>query len=146
MHFLNLAYEIGELSISQRRGLIIVLFKKGDQLVTKNWHPISLLNVDYEIATHALADWLLPVISTVVSPDQTCGVPGRSIAKTFLLFGTLSTMLQSRISPSPFSPLIKRRPSIVSTGDFSCACWRPWDLVPVFAARSPYFILILNLP
>lgn len=66
---LNLAYEVGQLSISQRRGLIIVFFKKGDRLVTKNWRPISLLNVDYKIATHLLAGRLLKVIGSVVSPD-----------------------------------------------------------------------------
>ena len=81
VRILNLAYEVWQLSISQRRGLIIVLFKKGDRLVTKNWHPISLSNVDYKIATRALAGRLLKVISTVVSPDQTREVPGRSIGE-----------------------------------------------------------------
>ena len=81
VRILNLAYEVGQLSISQRRGLIIVLYKKGDRLLTKNWRPISLLNVDYKIATRAIAGRLLKVIGSVVSPDQTCGVPGRSISE-----------------------------------------------------------------
>ena len=50
---LNVAYEAGQLSTSQRRGLIITLYKKNDCLESKNWHPISLLNVDYKIATCA---------------------------------------------------------------------------------------------
>ena len=37
------------------RGLIIVLYKKNDRLDTKNWRPISLLNVDYKIATQSIS-------------------------------------------------------------------------------------------
>ena len=78
---LNFAYSHGRLSVSQRRGIIIILYKKGDRMVTKNWRPISLLNVDYKIATRAVAGRLLDVIGSVVSPDQTCGVPGGSISE-----------------------------------------------------------------
>ena len=52
---LNAAFEAGQLSTSQRRGLIIVLYKKNDKLDTKNWRAISLLNVDYKIATWAIS-------------------------------------------------------------------------------------------
>ncbi len=78
---LNVAYEAGQLSTSQRRGLIIVLYKKNDRLETKNWRPISLLNVDYKVATRAISGCLLAVIGSVVGPDQTCGVPGRTISE-----------------------------------------------------------------
>ena len=77
----NFSYSHGRLSISQCRGIIILLYKKGDRLQTKNWRPISLLNVDYKIATRAVAGRLLAVIGSVVSPDQTCGVPGRTISE-----------------------------------------------------------------
>jgi hypothetical protein len=78
---LNIAYETGLLSTSQRRGLIIILYKKNGRLETKNWRPISLLNVDYKIATRAISGRLLAVIGTVVGTDQTCGVPGRTISE-----------------------------------------------------------------
>ena len=46
---LNHAYENGELSISQRRGVISLLPKDESSLLDlKNWRPISLLNVDYQ--------------------------------------------------------------------------------------------------
>ena len=77
---LNVAYEAGQLSTSQRRGFIIVC-KKNDRLETKNWRPISLLNVDYKVATRAISGRLLAVIGSVVGPDQTCGVPGRTISE-----------------------------------------------------------------
>ena len=86
---LNVAFETGQLSTSQRRGLIIVLFKKNDRLETKNWRPISLLNVDYKIATRAISGRLLAVIGSIVGPDQTCGVPGRTISENLFLIRDL---------------------------------------------------------
>ena len=52
---------------------------KNDRLFLKNWRPISLLNVDYKIGAKALANRLQKVLHYVISPDQTCNVPGRSI-------------------------------------------------------------------
>ena len=40
---------------SQRRGVISLTFKKGDRLDAGNWQPISLVNVDYKIASRAIA-------------------------------------------------------------------------------------------
>ena len=67
--------------LSQRRGLITLSFKKGDRLDPKNWRPITLLNVDYKIASRALAGRLRQIIHAVVAPDQSCGVPGRYIGE-----------------------------------------------------------------
>ena len=69
------------LSKSQRRGVISLSFKKGDRLDPRNWRPISLLNVDYKIASRAIAGRLLKVLHVVVGKDQTCGVPGRFIGE-----------------------------------------------------------------
>ena len=49
---LNFSYLSGSLSHIQR--LIAVSFKKGDRLDPRNWRPISLLNVDYKIASRAI--------------------------------------------------------------------------------------------
>ena len=78
---LNSCYRSGSLSLSQRRGIITLTFKKGDRLDARNWRPISLLNVDYKIAARAIAGRLLKVIHLVVDKDQTCGVPGRYIGE-----------------------------------------------------------------
>ena len=86
---LNVAYETGQLSASQRRGLIIVLYKKNDRLETKNWRPISLLNADYKIATRAIAGRLLTVLRTIIGPDQTCGVRGRTISENLFFIRDL---------------------------------------------------------
>lgn len=78
----NEAFVKGNLTVSQRRGMIVLIFKKGDKLNLKNWRPISLLNIDYKIITKCLANRLRQVLHSIISPDQTCSVPGRSIEQT----------------------------------------------------------------
>ena len=78
----NDAFEKGLLTVSQRRGMIVLLFKKGDNLNLKNWRPISLLNIDYKIITKCLANRLRKVVHVIINPEQTCSVPGRSIEQT----------------------------------------------------------------
>ena len=71
--------------MSQRRGIISLVFKKGDRLDARNWRPISLLNVDYKLASRVIAGRLLKVIHSVVNKAQTCGVPGRFIGEIVAL-------------------------------------------------------------
>ena len=78
---LNSCYRSGAMSLSQRRGVISLSFKKGDRLDARNWRPITLLNVDYKLAARAIAARLLKVIHVVVADDQSCGVPGRYIGE-----------------------------------------------------------------
>ena len=48
----NAAYENGEMSISQRRGIITLVRKENSDLrELTNWRPITLLNVDFKIAS-----------------------------------------------------------------------------------------------
>ena len=82
---LNSCLDSGSLSLSQRRGVISLTFKKGDRLDPRNWRPITLLNVDYKLAARIIAGRLLKVIHLVVDKDQTCGVPGRFIGENVAL-------------------------------------------------------------
>ena len=77
---MNSCYSHGCLSPSQRTGLITLLYKRGDRLDMKNWRPITLLCVDYKIASKALANRLLLVLPSLISPDQSCGIKGRNPA------------------------------------------------------------------
>ena len=53
---LNVGYEKGKLSISQRRGIISLIPKEDSELNQfQSWRPIILLNVDYKIASKAIA-------------------------------------------------------------------------------------------
>ena len=86
---LNYGFQIGQLSVSQRRGLLSLIFKKGEKKDLKNWRQISLLCVDYKIGTRALAARLQRVLPSVLHEDQTCGVPGRSIFSNLYLIRDL---------------------------------------------------------
>ena len=60
------------MSISQKRGVISLLPKNNkDTLLLKNWRPITLLNVDYKIATKCIAKRLEKVLPEVINSYQT---------------------------------------------------------------------------
>ena len=81
MDVLNCAFRTGFLSVSQRHGLINLVFKADDRALLKNWCPNSLLCVDYKIGSRAIAGCRLRVVDRVVSPDQTAGLAGRFISE-----------------------------------------------------------------
>ena len=59
----NTAYEVNELSVSQRRGIATLIPKEnGSLLEQQNWRPITLLNVDCKIATKAIAKRVEPYL------------------------------------------------------------------------------------
>jgi len=72
-----------ELSHSMKKGIISLIYKnKGDKKLLKNWRPITLLNVDYKIIFKTLATRLKLVLDNIISPEQTCSIPGRDISDT----------------------------------------------------------------
>ena len=83
---LNQAFEVGELSISQRRGVITLIPKEdSDLLDLQNWRPITLLNIDYKIAPKTLAKRTENVLPKLVHPDQTGFMKGRYIGENIRL-------------------------------------------------------------
>ncbi|GBG79969.1 hypothetical protein CBR_g30231 [Chara braunii] len=69
----------GKLGKRMTRGVISVLFKKGDEAKVRNWRPISLLNVSYKILAKTLARRLGRYLPEMVKKDQGAFVQGRSI-------------------------------------------------------------------
>ena len=53
--------------------------------MSKNWRPISLLNVDYKIISKVITLRPSSVLHCVIDPDQTCSVLGRSIFSNLFL-------------------------------------------------------------
>ncbi|KAL9964737.1 hypothetical protein ACROYT_G028417 [Oculina patagonica] len=83
---LNVAFEVGELSISQRRGVITLIPKDDSDLVDlQNWRPITLLNTDYKIASKALARRIETILPKLIHPDQTGFMKGRYISENLRL-------------------------------------------------------------
>ena len=55
----NYAFNSGQLSVSQRRGVLTLIPKDGkDEELLQNWRPISLLNVDYKIVAKVIENRL----------------------------------------------------------------------------------------
>ena len=94
----NYAYKKGEMSVSQRRGVIILVPKEDSNLLSlSNWRPIALLNLDYKIASKVIAKRMEKVLSVLINPDQTGFVKGRYMGQnTRLIIDILEqTKLQS---------------------------------------------------
>ena len=75
----NESYIKGELTNSQRQAVITLLDKGKDRSLLKNWRPISLLNVDYKIASKALANRFTKYLPNIISKNQAGYVKGRNI-------------------------------------------------------------------
>lgn len=68
---LNYGFDTGLLSVTQRQGVITCLPKEGKpKYFLKNWRPISLLNVDYKIASSAIAKRIKTVLDKLISDTQ----------------------------------------------------------------------------
>ena len=79
VRYVNEAYSTGQLFVTQRRGVLTLIPKPGDQKQMKNKRPICLLDIVYKIIAKVLAMRLSVVIKKIVSPDQTGSIKGRNI-------------------------------------------------------------------
>ena len=65
---LNYGYLNGQLSVSQRRGIIKLIPKKSEELYyIRNWRPLTLLNCDNKIAAKAIASRLMIYLPKLIS-------------------------------------------------------------------------------
>ena len=79
---LNFAYESGNLSLSQKLGIIILLPKpQKDKKLLSNWRPITLLNHIYKILSGTLAERLKPALPQIIHGYQKGFVQGRFIGE-----------------------------------------------------------------
>ena len=82
---LSLYLSNGTFYISQRQGIIFLIPKKEKSTAyLKNWRPVSLLNVDYKIATKTTALRSEKILPTLIHPCQSGYVEGR-----FMLIGEI---------------------------------------------------------
>ena len=94
---INLAFELGSLSITQKQGVITCL-PKGNKprQYLKNWRPITLLNVDYKILSACLARRMKTVLNEIISPTQKGFLPNRFIGENTRLIYDIATYLEQR--------------------------------------------------
>ena len=87
----------GELCISQRRGIITLTPKDdGSLLELTNWRPITLLNVDFKIASKAIAKRFESILPFLIHSDQTGFVKGRYIGENIRLINDNEITKSSR--------------------------------------------------
>lgn len=84
---------------SMRKGVISLIFKKGDKTELENWRPITLLSVDYKILSKILTNRLKGVMPSIVNIDQTCGVKGRSSCLNLILIRDILSWVKERDLP-----------------------------------------------
>ena len=71
--------ENGHPCTSQSTALITLIPKSGDLHDIKNWRPISLSCTDYKILAKILANRFKKILPTIISEEQTGGVPNKNI-------------------------------------------------------------------
>ena len=83
---LNYGFKVGELSVTQKQGIITCLPKdKKPRHFLKNWRPISLLNTVYKIGSGVIANRLKKVLNKLIDLDQTGFISGRYIGDNIRL-------------------------------------------------------------
>ena len=81
VRFINHSYSLGELSVTQKQGVITCIPKGNkDKSNLKNWRPISLLNVAYKLASASVSFRIKNVLDKIINEDQTGFLPGRLMA------------------------------------------------------------------
>ena len=97
---LNHAFECGELTISQRRGIITLIAKKNkDKMLLDNWRPISLFNTDYKIATRAIASRMFKILPGIIHSDQTSYNKKRFIGQNIRLISDVIERCEDTKTP-----------------------------------------------
>ena len=96
----NYAFQRGQMNITQKQGIIKVIpKKKKDKSYLENWRPLTLLNVDYKIATKTMAHRIATVLPKLINEDQTGYVKGRYIGQNIRLIQDIMKVTESENIP-----------------------------------------------
>ena len=118
MHLLNSyneAFTNGQLSISQRRGMICLIPKDDCCLIElSNWHPLTLLNVDYKILAKVIGQRIESTLSSLIHTDQTGFVKGRFIGQNVRLLNDIIEYADAKKLPSFYSLIFERLLTLLS--------------------------------
>ena len=67
------------------QAMITLIPQKRESNQLKYWRPVSLLCLDYKILTKILANRLKQLLPNIISEEQNCSVPGRTIFNNLFL-------------------------------------------------------------
>ena len=97
---LNTAFEDGELSTTQKEGIITCILKVDKPRYNiKNWRPISLLNVIYIIGSSCIANRIKRVLPSLIDDDQTGFISRRYMGDNVRLIYDLINYLNTKNKP-----------------------------------------------
>ncbi|XP_071150121.1 uncharacterized protein [Mytilus edulis] len=75
----NYCFTKGQMSNTQKIGVISLIYKKNDPLSLDNYRPITLLNYDVKLLAYALAQRLKPLLHKLVHSDKKGYIKNRYI-------------------------------------------------------------------
>ena len=83
---INSWFARGKICDSMRASATWLVYKKRSNIKNvKKWPPISLLNTNYKICLKAIPLQLSKVLDSIIDPDQTCSITGRTISNNIAM-------------------------------------------------------------
>ena len=110
MNSTNYSFQTGSLTELQKQRIITSIPKQNKHLTSlDSWRPISLLNVDYKIATKAITNRVKHVFTKISHNSQTGFIKGRYIGENRLLFEIIDNAEEVNKPGLIFSQILKKR-------------------------------------
>lgn len=91
----------GSFPPSWQQTRMVLLFKKGDPQLLKNWRPLSLINTDAKIFTKLITNRIKYIANRIINPYQTGFLPKRLISDNGWLTHTLMSHLKTVAPKNP---------------------------------------------
>ena len=110
MNSINYSFQTGSLTELQKQSIITIIPKQNKDLTSlDNWRPISLLNVDYKIATKVIANRVKHVITKIIHNSQTGFTKGVYIGENIRLLFDINDNAEEENKPGlSFSLILKK--------------------------------------
>ena len=99
MRSINYSYDIGELSLVQKQGIITLIAKENKSRQNlANYRPICLLNTIYKIASASIADRIKTVLDKLIHYSQSGFISGRYMGdNTRLLYDLMQFVGENNV-------------------------------------------------
>jgi len=93
---LNYSFKAGQLSITQKQGIIICIPKTENRNTLNNWRPITLLNVDYKVLSGVLSYRMREILKDIIGQQQKGFLRGRYIGESTRLVYDIMHFLERK--------------------------------------------------